>query len=449
MKKKSVSTQQVNKTENSSKRSENFSTANITSVNSHSVFDRFGLDRILYSVIAVIIFFSGLYVGTKYLPAGINKENSSYHSNSQTQNRKSGIQRTTTQSFSEPEDFFPAAEFRKQSAILIGCQNNLNKSPQLYIDIAQAVNRKVPLIGIVPTEIQALDGAAIMKQNGLHPDAMRFLVIPSNSIWIRDYAPFILRYDHGKALLIDGKYQTRNMREKRAQDDFFAMELGYTMDLPVRSIPLLMEGGNILSNGDGMMLTSGKTIAMNEHNGNFSPKQIMTMFNDYMGARSVYSFAPLVDEPNGHIDMFVTLVDKNIAVVGQLTPGVDPESSAHLDETANTLASLNTTVGPMKVVRIPMPPKSGSDWRSYTNVIMANKLLLMPSFSDVDPSIEDKAESVYRSVLPSDWDIQRINCDKLVPLNGQLHCISYNIPSFVNIDSLLNRSITYTQNLAD
>ena len=54
-----------------------------------------------------------------------------------------------------------------------------------------------------------------MRQNGLPPQAMRFLVMPSNSIWIRDYAPFVLRYDHDRALLIDAKYQTRTERERR------------------------------------------------------------------------------------------------------------------------------------------------------------------------------------------------------------------------------------------
>ena len=402
----------------------------------------FGLEKVVYSFAAVLIFISGIYFGTEYLPAdvedvktfplkpapSIKKENNLY-------------KRSSTSSYFEPEDFFPAAEFRKQGAILIGCQNNLNKMSKLYIDIAKAIGDRVPLIGVVPTEMQAHEGVAIMKGHGLPPEAMRFVAMPSNSIWIRDYAPFILRYDQDRALLIDAKYQTRTERERRKQDEYFSMELAHMLDLPVRSIPLMLEGGNLLSNGDGLFLTSGKTIAVNEQQGNFEPQQIMSMFNDYMGAHSVYSFAPLVDEPNGHIDMFVTLLDKNIVVVGQVSPAVDPESSRHLDETADMLASLNTTVGPMKVKRIPMPPKWGSDWRSYTNVIIANKLLLMPSFSDVDPAIESKAEAVYRSVLPSDWDVKRINCDKLVLHHGQLHCISYNIPNFIDIDNLLNQAI--------
>ena len=402
----------------------------------------FGLEKVVYSFAAVLIFISGIYFGTKYLPADV--ENNYKFSTKPTPSIKKEnnlFKRSTTSSYSEPEDFFPAAEFRKQAAILLGCQNNLNKMPKLYVDIAKAIGGRVPLIGVVPTEAQALEGANIMKQHGLPPAAMRFVAMPSNSIWIRDYAPFVLRYDQDRALLIDAKYQTRTERERRKKDDYFSIELAHMLDLPVRSIPLMLEGGNLLSNGDGMILTSGKTIAVNEQQGNFQADQLMGMFIDYMGAHSVYSFAPLMDEPNGHIDMFVTLLAKNIAIVGQVSPGIDPDSSRNLDEAANMLASLNTTVGPMRVKRIPMPPKWGTDWRSYTNVIIANKLLLMPSFSDVDPAIENKAEAIYRSVLPSDWNVIRINCDKLVLLHGQLHCISYNIPNFVDVDNLLNQAI--------
>jgi len=92
----------------------------------------------------------------------------------------------------------------------------------------------------------------------------------------------------------------------------------------------------------------------------------------------------------------------------------------------------------MNVHRIPMPPKWGQSWRSYTNIIMANGLLLMPCFSDVDPALENRAEQVYRSLLPG-WEVKRIPSDSLVKEEGQLHCISYNIPRHVDIGSLLER----------
>ena len=93
----------------------------------------------------------------------------------------------------------------------------------------------------------------------------------------------------------------------------------------------------------------------------------------------------------------------------------------------------------MQVYRIPMPPRWGAAWRSYTNIILANGILLMPSFSDVDPAIEDAAEEVYRTLLPA-WEVKRINCDALVKEEGQLHCMSYNLPKYVSIEGLLRKA---------
>ena len=38
------------------------------------------------------------------------------------------------------------------------------------------------------------------------------------------------------------------------------------------------------------------------------------MFNEFLGVNGVYAVNPLIDEPNGHLDMFVTMLDKNLAV---------------------------------------------------------------------------------------------------------------------------------------
>ncbi len=387
------------------------------------------LGRYTFALFAICVFFVGTMCGTFLLSGKLleSKEEPTkpFHAKP--------IARTVM-AFSEPEDFYPASEFRSQGAILVGCQNNLYIDPQLYVNIAKAIDRKVPLYGVAASEVEALAGVKLMKDNGLDPEAMRFIVLPSNSMWIRDYAPIILRYDNDRAVMVDAKYNTRTMRDDRKQDDFMGLELARLLGLSVRSVPLLLEGGNLISNGDGLLLTSAKTLDANLK-AEFTQKQLMAMFFDYFGIHSVYTVGALQGEPNGHTDMFMTMLKKNLCVIAEIDPAVDPENSARMNENAKFVSTLNTSSGPMKVLRIPMPNKWGSDFRSYTNVILANGILLMPSYSDVDPAIEAKAEAVYRSALP-DWKIKKISCDKLVKMHGQLHCISYNIPSFIELEGL-------------
>lgn len=390
-------------------------------------FSRYG-----YSLFAILIFISGIYVGLRYLSDKDQSESGHYTTAKKTYRKVIPNP--------QPEDFFPVAEFRKQGAILLGCHNQINLIPELYGEIAKAVNQRVPLFGVVSTEAQARSGAQMIENIGLPQEAMRFLVIPSNSIWIRDYAPFILRYDQQSAFMVDAKYRTLTTRENRKQDDFMCFELAHLLGLPVRSIPLVLEGGNFISNGDGLLITSAKTIRVNQEE-EYTNKQLISMFNDFLGVNGVCAVNHLKNEPNGHIDMFMTMLGKNLAVVGEIDPIVDSENSAILNEAARVISSYTTSDGPITVKRIPMPPQSGNDWRSYTNIIMANGVLLMPSFSNVDPAIENRAEQVYQSTLPPDWVVKRINCDKLVALRGQLHCMSYNIPNFISIDGLLEKAI--------
>ena len=100
-----------------------------------------------------------------------------------------------------------------------------------------------------------------------------------------------------------------------------------------------------------------------------------------------------------------------------------------------------TSITGNKVVNLDELKTAIKEAQPGDNIIMANGVLLMPSFSNVDPTIENRAEKVYQSTLPPDWVVKRINCDKLVALRGQLHCMSYNIPNFIPIDGLLEKAI--------
>lgn len=383
-----------------------------------------------YLIFSFIIFIFGVYFGKNYWQSEDSKDLNDLD-----------LSARKILPHSEPEDFYPVAEFSRNSAILLGCHNHIRLMPKLFGDIAKAINGKVPLFGIVSNESQAKAGNELIKNLGLKPESMRFIINQADSIWIRDYAPFVLRYDDENTFMVDAKYRTRDQLEARKSDELMGVRFAKMFDLPVRSIPLVLEGGNFISNGDGLLLTSAKTLQVNkEGKAAYSDPQLVSMFHDYLGVDGVFAVAPLQGEPNGHIDMFMTMVAKNIAVIGEIPPTEDPTNSARLNETARFVSTISTSAGPIQVKRIPMPPKWGEDWRSYTNVIFANGILLMPSFSDVDPSLEQRAVQVYKSVLPPGWIVKKINCDNLVKLHGQLHCISYNLPKFLPVNKLIKSS---------
>ena len=338
----------------------------------------------------------------------------------------------------EQEDFYPVAEFRQQSALLIGCYNQLNTDPNLYVEIAKALDRRLPVFGLVDSEAQAARGYNLMIENGLPEDAIHFLPLPSNTIWIRDYAPFMVRRKDSSIAMIDAKYINRESEEKRILDEEMAGSLASLLKLPIRSIPISVEGGNILSNGDGSIFSTAKILDVNKGY-QFTQNQILEILSDSLGIRRLTYVRAMEGEVTGHIDMFATVLAKNIMVVGDIPKEQDPENHERLNQAVTYFSQVTTSLGPMQVHRIPTPHRWGGNWRSYTNVIMANGILLMPSFSDVPVEIENQAVSIYEQLLPG-WEVKKILCDSLVKEEGQLHCISYNLPNYVSLDGLYEKS---------
>jgi hypothetical protein len=89
----------------------------------------------------------------------------------------------------------------------------------------------------------------------------------------------------------------------------------------------------------------------------------------------------------------------------------------------------------MRVHRVPLPPPKGEYFRSYTNLVLANGVLLFPSYSEVDPAIEEEALNVYRRLLPG-WKIVPIKSDALVERKGLLHCLTLGIPHYIDPEPL-------------
>ncbi len=83
--------------------------------------------------------------------------------------------------------------------------------------------------------------------------------------------------------------------------------------------------------------------------------------------------------------------------------------------------------GPLKVVRIPMPPRSDDHWRTYTNVFFANGLILAPAYGDLDPAGQRNAHAILQRHMPG-WRVVGIEVSGLIANGGALHCISMNAP---------------------
>ena len=322
-----------------------------------------------------------------------------------------------------------AGEFEAQSAVILICDELAPCFPELFKALVTALHSHVRVICLHSIPDHRLLATSLLEQTSVPPEEVDFVMLPLNSMWVRDYGPFFLRGNDRSVFLTDLDY-TPSIEESgvRWRDDKVPCLLGEAMGLSVVAVPLRLGGGNLISNGRGLCLTTSNVILDNADRG-YDPHKIRSLLERYFGCRTWLCLEPLVGEPTGHVDTFVTFLAPDQAVVGKCDPQIDPTNADILDRAAEELRRQQTPDGPMRVSRIPFPPRLGGKWRSYTNVILANGVILVPTFSDVDPALQEEALGLYARLLPG-WEVVGINADRLAESEGLLHCISLNVPAF-------------------
>jgi agmatine/peptidylarginine deiminase len=311
-------------------------------------------------------------------------------------------------------------EFEQQEALLLGCNELVQYHPETMAQIISEIYRNIRVIGLVNSEEQRAHAMQIVEEHGMPSSALHCIVVKLEGMWVQDYGPIFLKTPGNGAKILDYEYLPRDI------DNSVNMLLADRFHMKRDFVPLALEGGNMLSNGRGLCLTTGGMIQVNLSRGT-PMEQITQLLRDRFSFDTVCVLKALVNEPTAHVDLFCTLLTPDMVVVGSYDAQVDAENAKLLDENAAQLSKIVTSVGPMKVVRVPMPTNAGGIWRTYTNVIFANGKLLVPQYPNVDPKADAAALAIYRRLLP-DWEVVGIDSSSLIVKQGALHCISLNVP---------------------
>jgi agmatine deiminase len=316
-------------------------------------------------------------------------------------------------------------DFEPKSALIISATKLVRDQREVFREILGVAGAHAPILVFVQNEQDHLSATEVIESLPQTGYRMEVRMVPHETPWVRDFGPVFVRNADGSGLLVDLRYDA-----VRILDDRFPMLLAGILESPIAFAPLMLEGGNLLSNGDGIAVTSNTVVEIGRERG-VVVDDIAHVLNVQMGFRHWVIVPRLPGERTGHVDMFLAFTAIDQAVVGAYDPARDAEVAAALDRTAESISRQKSNGRLIKVTRIPMPDPLGDYWRSYTNVCFINGLLLVPSFSDVDPVIEAEVMATYQRLLP-DWKIQPVVCDEMTELRGFLRCMTLPIPRFVD-----------------
>ena len=314
-------------------------------------------------------------------------------------------------------------EFEKQSAILLGSGQLVDEFPDVFARIALLTRGRVNLIALAAGDIGRRNAKQVLADQQIAAPHVHYVNMAHNSMWARDFGPFTVRQPDGRPAFVDAWYTSA----ERPEDDCVPEHLAESMAMPFCPAALFLDGGNLLSNGQGLLIATYHLVSSNADD-DIAPELIRTNLGQLFGAREVVFLQPLIGEPTGHVDMFCTFVSADTVVVASIDPAVDAENARILDHNAARLASVRVGHKRLRVVRVRMSRHEDTVWRSYTNVVYANGLMIVPVYPEKDAEGSRAALATYQRLLP-EWQVEPIDAEHLAALGGALHCITMNMAS--------------------
>ncbi len=311
-------------------------------------------------------------------------------------------------------------EFERQQGLLLACRELLAEEPGLFAEIVRETAGRLPVVVLVSDPEEHRLARGVLARAQVRGNHVKYLTVVHDTMWSRDYGPFVVRHADGSAAVVDAEYDFT-----RTSDDLVPAEIARHLQLPLVQVAMRIEGGNLLSNGRGLCIATTELVDINSDRG-LGEDAVCEVLRSCFGAKETVLLEPLAGEMTGHVDMFAAFTDADTVVVGSMLPEEDAENAAILDRNAERLARVRTARGPLRVVRIPMPPHGDGVWRTYTNVIFANGLLLVPVYPGLDEAGRRRAIQAYARLLPG-WKIVGLDARTICELGGALHCISMNL----------------------
>lgn len=262
---------------------------------------------------------------------------------------------------------------------------------------------------------EVTDATNRLNSYGANMSKVQFMSRTLDSIWMRDYGPRYIYVGDTRAV-VDHTYN-RPRPNDNLFPEFFAAQKGHTYF----GLPLVHGGGNyhISTAGD-----SFTTRLINNENPGLTEPEIHDIWAGYQNVDTTFSnpFPTFIDSTQ-HIDMWMQVIDDNAIVISDWPN--NPGSTQ--DQICDAMASQLSTQG-WTVHRVPAFSVGGTHY-TYTNVVMCNDAVVIPSYtnSSVSP-FNDDALAVWQAALPSKT-ISQVNGQSIVTAAGVFHCIVMHVPA--------------------
>jgi agmatine deiminase len=310
--------------------------------------------------------------------------------------------------------------------------------PWAYAEIVRQLHRSELVHVLVNDERAERRAFAALERAGVDPLRLRFFRFPTDRVWVRDYGPIFVTGPDGSVGVTDWMFNAWAKYPNWQRDNAVPLQVhlalgGRYWQARVGERPVVLEGGSIEVNGQGLLLTTEECLLspVQARNPWLTKADLEKVLADYLGVKKVLWLGRGIDgdDTHGHIDDLARFVGPR-TVVSVVEDSPADANYVPLQENLERLRGMTDLDGrPLEVVTLPMPePVSFEGQRlpaSYANFYVANDRVLVPTFNDPN---DRKALGILADVFPG-RTVVGIHAVDLVWGLGTLHCLTQQQPA--------------------
>ncbi len=264
---------------------------------------------------------------------------------------------------------------------------------------------------------------------------IEFFLHPSNDVWCRDHGPsFLVDPINKTKAIINWKFNAWGNKYPSDLDnqipELVSTHFGYNVFEP----GIIMEGGSVDFNGNGMLLTTKACLLNKNRNPNLSKEQIEKYLQNFYCVEQIIWLGDGIagDDTDGHVDDITRFISSD-TIVTVTENNKNDENYKPLLENLAELRKVRLANGKkLNIIELPMPdPVYFSGQRlpaSYANFYFINSTVIVPTFRCRN---DDKALKILSEAI-TDRKVVGLDSVELIWGFGSFHCLSQQEPCIMN-----------------
>ena len=316
--------------------------------------------------------------------------------------------------------------------------------PWVYAEIVRYLSRVEEVNVIVRRGEERAKAYDILRRGHADLERVKFHEWLTDRVWTRDSGPIFVRResDGDRVTLTDWRFNAwakyPDWKNDNQLPDRIAKKLkmrSFTPRIAMqgKSHHVVLEGGSIDVNGQGLMLTTEECLlsTVQERNPGLSRKELEDIFLEYLGVEKVIWLDRGIvgDDTHGHVDDIARFVSADTVLAVVESSRADANYDLLQENLSRLRAATDQQGHKLHIVELPLPrPVIFQGQRlpaSYANFYIANNLVLVPTFNDPHDRV---ALNILVGLFPH-REVVGIYCGDFIWGLGAIHCMTQQQPA--------------------